>query len=359
MSLTSKLAEKLDSEKTFKFSEVDNFSEERAWIGTGAPMLDYNLRTHGYPTGIIEVRGPSQSGKTTLSLHAIKQCKAQYGDRAVIVILSSERRDNKEYAKMLGLPIDDVLVTRVKTVEDVFNNIGRTIIAALELFKEEGIKEKPRFLFVWDSLGQTVSAQEKTALTVRRENKLKGDDEKQAALGSAARAVSLGLRGFVAVTDEQDATLMIINRAYDNIGGAGKTSYGGKAITFYPTMRFDLYKKEGLKVGDDELGQITVVKAFKTDFDRPNRSHEIEIGYGYGIVLSKQDIEKGIKFGILKKFGQHGASFMNGKLKWETRRSLYQLYEDRNPLLKVVTNKIAKKLHAKVTKERKARLEDD
>ena len=102
-SIASKLIERFDSKKVFKFSDVDPFSEESAWISTSSPSLDRFLKTHGIPTGIVEVRGDSQAGKTTFTLMVMKSCLEEYGDRAVINILSSERRDNKPYAERLGI----------------------------------------------------------------------------------------------------------------------------------------------------------------------------------------------------------------------------------------------------------------
>jgi len=353
----SNLIQKLSGElegKSFKFSDIDVFGDVDNWISTGSPYLDYCLKTHGYPTGIVEVRGASQSGKTTFSLEAMKSCISQYKDKAVVVILSSERRDNRALAKMIGVPLDDVLIIPTRTIEEVFNQLSRTVDKVKELNGDslEGI----RFFFVWDSLGNTVSKAEADALQIRKDNKKKDDDTKSAAMASAARAISLGLRGVVSLTDEIDSTFFIINRAYNKIGGVGKTSYGGTAVEFYPNMRIELARKEGVKVGDDEVGQITLVKTIKTDFDRPKQQFECEIGYGYGLVLCQGDIDLGIELGLLEKFGQNGAKF-NEKLKWKSRRELYRHYEEKNPMLNVFVKKLTKALHKMTVEEHQARME--
>jgi len=362
MKIIEKLVKKFDENKTFKFSDVDIFSEESAWISTGSPYLDYMLRTLGYPTGIIEMRGKSQSGKTTLSIHAMINCIKEYQERAIVVILSSERRDNKIYARQLGLDTTSVILHRVKTIEDVFNKMKQTVneVRALINDEKEGIDiKRPRFLFIWDSLGQTVAAQEKKKMNQRAEATNEKDSEGQAAMGSAARALSIGLRDVVGLTDEEDLTLFIVNRAYENIGSAGKTSYGGQAITFYPSIRFDLVRIQGLNFTQDgeEMGQITQVIPFKTDFDRPKKKIIVEIGYGLGIVLSSYDIDMGFEAGILEKH-DNGASFMNGKLKWRNRRQLYELYKEKNPLLKILIRKLTKIAHDKVLKERAKEAEE-
>ena len=75
------LLQDMDSIKVFanfedviKFEDKDGFKEIKSWAHTGSPTLDYNLRTFGLPTGIIEIAGRSRSGKTTLGLVAMGLC---------------------------------------------------------------------------------------------------------------------------------------------------------------------------------------------------------------------------------------------------------------------------------------------
>jgi len=355
--IMQKLVDKIDSQSVIKFSDIDYFGDQKSWISTGSPVLDYNLRTMGYPSGIVEVRGASQSGKTTFSLEALKAVMNTYKDRAIPVILSSERRDNRELAEMIGLDVDNVLIAKTRTIEKVFSEIARIVDEVNDMWSESEIEERPRFLFVWDSLGQTVSRQEAETMDTRKNAKAgTKDEDKNAAMGAAARAIAFGLRGTAGLIDDNDLTLFIINRAYDNIGSVGKSSYGGKAMEFWPTIRLELARVEGYKSGEDEIGQRTQVYTVKTDFDRPKQKFSVEIGYGYGIVLGKDDIEFGIKHGILKKHGAYGAKF-NEKLSWQNRKDLYKLYEDKNPMLKVLLAKLTKKAHELVRAERAARLE--
>ena len=77
---------------------------------TGSPELDWNLRTFGLPTGIIEIAGRSRSGKTTEGLEAMKYFLAENPDTGLACILSSENRDNKDYAIQLGVDISRVAI---------------------------------------------------------------------------------------------------------------------------------------------------------------------------------------------------------------------------------------------------------
>lgn len=378
MAFIDNLRNKFDSKRTFKFSELDPFQDVGAWIPSGSPSLDLFLNTLGYPTGIIEVRGASQSGKTTISLQAMKTAIDTQGERSVVTILSSERRDNLAYAVQMGLDVDRIIVHRIKTIEDVKNKIFQTIRKTETSFdeylteeaKEAKIKRddisdyikkrkeeqgKFHFFFIWDALGQTVSAQE---LKKSEENAEK-DEVGMAALASASRALPNALRSIKALEDECNITLMIINRAYDKVEGTpGKKSYGGNAIELFPTIRLELSRVQGVKVGEDEVGQISEVKIIKSDFTSPKQTYQIEIGYGLGIVLSKQDIEFGIEQNILEKHGVGGALYKIGKkeLKWSNRRQLYDLYQKKDPMLKALLRVLNKRAHTLVIQRREEKL---
>lgn len=368
-----------DNSSTITFSELDPFGDESAWITTGSPNIDYKLGTLGIPKGIIEVRGESQSGKTTFSLHVMKECLRQYGENACVVILSTENRDNKPYAKKIGLDIDSVIIHKCYTIEEVFNRISQTVTNAEEIInselkeklKDRGVQAKDyekafrelkeeegkiRYLFVWDSLGQTASGQEVKKMQERSDK----DTDGAAAMGSAARAISLGFRAINAMLGKLNITLLVINRGYDKIDGTpGKESYGGKAIKFSPSMRLELRKKLGIKVGEEEIGQITEVNVIKSDYGNPKQRFDFELMYGYGIVLSDADLKFGFEESYLEKYGALGAKFLGGRLQWMTRKALLKLYDEGDPLLKTLSLKLLRSAHAKVTKERLELLADD
>jgi len=109
-------------------------------------------------------------------------------------------------------------------------------------------------------------------------------------------------------------------------------------------LRLELKFHQWVKVGDEEVGQITKVKVDKNDYGS-RRPTYIEILLGKGLVLTEEDIEYAVEKGILKKEGKTGVSFMGDKLKWTTKRTFYQHYLDNNKLLPILTNKILKERH--------------
>src|SRR5690606_7849996 len=79
-------------------------------IPTGSVALDVALGCGGLPRGrIIEIYGPESSGKTTLSLHAIAEAQRAGG---VCAFIDAEHALDTEYARRLGVDLEDLLVSQ-------------------------------------------------------------------------------------------------------------------------------------------------------------------------------------------------------------------------------------------------------
>ncbi len=93
-------------------------SDERApveVIPTGSIALDVALGIGGLPRGrIVEIYGPESSGKTTLTLHAIANAQRAGG---IAAFIDAEHALDPDYAKMLGVDIDALLVSQPDTGE--------------------------------------------------------------------------------------------------------------------------------------------------------------------------------------------------------------------------------------------------
>lgn len=357
-SFTDRLVKRFNDERTVAFKNVDSFGAVGNWISTGSPSLDFHLNTLGYPTGIIEVRGVSKSGKTTLSLHAIRNACAN-DPHAIVVILSSERRDNKPYAKQIGVPVSRVIVHQVENIEDVYNKVQQTITQVEVMWKEEEMEGKPTFLFVWDSLGATISAaeQKKMALSAEKDDV----DVGNATMATAAKANKRGMRYIVGQVYNRNICFYIINHSYPKIGSfiPGRESYGGEAIQYMPTLRLEATYTGHVKIGKEKIGQTTDIGVIKSDYTSSLDKHEIEIGYGLGLILTEADMKFGLEGGYVTKNGKTGYSFMNGKLAWGDRRELYSLYEQRNKFLEILVKRLTRTVHEKVLAARKLKEEEE
>lgn len=346
--LIDKIVKKFNSDDVIKFSDKDGFSEVKSWAHTGSPTLDYNLRTFGLPTGIIEIAGKSRSGKTTLGLMAMKYFLKENPDNGVAVILSSENRDNKDYALQLGLPVNQIIIVKIRYVEAMFLQVKKLISDAREVLKAE--KLTPKFYFLWDSLGATLS---KSELETMEENTKRLDKELQK--GTDVEDIELKNEKMMAFAKEaKKFAKFIMSEMYSNImhfvmlnhqyeqstmGISTRKSTGGEWVELMPTIRLSMKLKGHEKIDDVEVAQITEVKVVKNDFGSRKKT-DIRILLGYGIILSQEDIEYALEMGILKKEGAKKVSFLKGKLSWSSPRELFKLYQEHNPMLNVLHMKI-------------------
>lgn len=352
MNPIDKIVQRFNSEDVIKFSEKDGFADMKSWCHTGSPSLDYNLRTLGLPTGIIEIAGKSQSGKTTLGLMAMKYFLKENPEDGVAVILSSENRDNKDYALQLGIPVERVIVIKVKYVEAMFLQVKKLIKDADEAFAEE--KMTPKFFFLWDSLGATLSKSEIDTMQENNERMEKaiekggdvGDFElKNEKMMAFAKEAKKFCKGIMAEMYSHVIHFIILNHQYEttNMGITSRKSTGGEWVSLMPTIRLSMSMKQAEKIDDAVVSQITEVKPVKNDFG-PRQKTDIRIILGYGVALSQEDIDYAIENGILQKEGARKISFMNGKLCWSSQREFFDLYYKHHPLLPVLEKKIRKSM---------------
>lgn len=359
-SVIDKIVKKFNSEDVIKFSDKDGFSAIKSWCHTGSPTLDYNLHTFGLPTGIIEIAGKSRSGKTTLGLMAMKAFLKENPDDGIAVILSSENRDNKDYALQLGLPVNRIIIVKVKYVEAMFLQVKKLIMDADEILKEE--KLKPKFFFLWDSLGATLSKSEletMTENTERMEKALQKGEEvedfelKNEKMMAFAKEAKKFAKSIMSEMYTHIVHFVILNHQYEqnNMGITTRKSTGGEWVSLMPTLRLSMNLKSHEKIDDVEVAQISEVKVVKNDFGSRKKT-DIRILLGYGIILSNEDIEYALETGILKKEGAKKMSFMNGKLTWSTPRELFKHYYEHNKFLKVLHSKIKKSMQNDLTELR-------
>ena len=353
-SIIDKIVKKFNSEDVIKFSEKDGFKDIKSWAFTGSPSLDYNLRTFGLPTGIIEIAGKSRSGKTTLGLMAMKYFLKENPDEGIAVILSSENRDNKDYALQLGLPVDRIIIVKIKYVEAMFMQVKKLIRDTDEILKEE--KMKPKFFFMWDSLGATLS---KSELDTMEENTRRITKELEK--GSEVENIELKNEKMMAFAKEAKKFaksimsemythvihFVMLNHQYDNTAPGSfvttRKSTGGEWVELLPCLRLSMKLKCHEKIDDVEVSQITEVKVVKNDFGSRKKT-DIRILLGYGIILSQEDIDYALESGILNKEGAKKISFMGGKLTWNSSREFFKHYYEHDKFLRVLCNKIKKSM---------------
>ena len=249
-------------------------------IGTGSFGLDKALGIGGLPKGrVCEIYGPESSGKTTLTLQIIAECQKVGGSAAFI---DAEHALDPEYAKALGVDIDELLLSQPDT--------GEQALEVTDMLVKSGSLD----VIVIDSVA---------ALVPRAE--LEGDMG-DSHIGLQARLMSQALRKITGSIQKSNTLVIFINQIRMKIGvmfGSPETTTGGNALKFYSSVRLDIRRIGAIKDGDEVVGNETRVKVVKNKMAPPFKVVEFQILYGKGINKNAEIIEHGVKKGIIEKAG--------------------------------------------------------
>jgi recombination protein RecA len=274
-------------------------------ISTGAINLDAAIGIGGIPRGrVTEIFGPESSGKTTLALSVVANAQRNGGAAAYI---DAEHALDIEYAKKLGVDIDNLLVSQPDT--------GEQGLEITEILVRSGAVD----IVVVDSVAALVPKAE-------IEGEM-GDSH----VGLQARLMSQALRKLAGAINRSHTSVIFINQLREKIGimfGNPETTTGGRALKFYSSVRLDMRRIAPVKERETVIGNHVRVKVVKNKVAPPFRQAEFDIMFDEGISRESLLVDIAAEAGIIDK---SGAWYTYGKDRIGQGRENAKLYLKDHP----------------------------
>jgi recombination protein RecA len=274
-------------------------------IPTGAFNLDVAIGVGGIPKGrVTEIYGPESSGKTTLALSVIASAQKQGG---IAAFIDAEHALDAEYARKLGVDIDNLLVSQPDTGEQ-----------ALEI-AEVLVRSNAVAVVVVDSVA---------ALVPRAEIEGEMGDSH---VGLQARLMSQALRKLAGAINRSQCAVIFINQIREKIGvmfGNPETQPGGRALKFYSSVRLDIRRVGGVKDREEYVGNRCRVKVVKNKVAPPFKQAEFDVIYGEGISREGLLLDEGADHNVVEK---SGAWYSYGETRLGQGRENARLFLKDNP----------------------------
>ena len=277
------------------------FNDPTDWISTGNFALNYLISgdfNKGIPLGKVTVfAGESGAGKSYIcSGNIIKNAQEQ---GIYVVLVDSENALDEAWLKALGVDTsqDKLLKLSMSMIDDV----AKTISTFMQDYKALAEGERPKVMFVIDSLGMLLTP---TDVNQFEAGEMKGD------LGRKPKALTALVRNCVNMFGNYNVGLVCTNHTYasqDMFDPDDKIS-GGQGFIYASSIVVAMKK---LKLKEDEDGnkvsEVNGIRAsckiMKTRYSKPFEGVQVKIPYTTGMSPYSGLTDLAEKKGILKKDG--------------------------------------------------------
>ena len=297
-------------------------SEVKYHIDSGSMLLNMTLSNKpdgGWPSGrIVEVFGRESIGKSTLGYVAMANCQKMGG---LAIYADVEMAGNKKFMKMLGVNLDELIITNENVIEKLFQGIEDN----LKFIIANNIRRDKPMIIVVDSVTTLeTEAGDEGGYGYNMNIQMK----KAMMLGKA-------LRKIIPYLNKANACLYLVNQIRDNTTGYGDSYVvpGGKSIPFYASIRLYLQGKSKIvakdptvenefqeamanwkktKIGEKPVrgkaDEVTIgfeITSYtkKNKVAPPDRTAHFRIIFSKGLFDVECYLDYAIKFGLIKQSG--------------------------------------------------------
>lgn len=242
----------------------------------------------GYPVRrIVEVFGDNSTGKSLLAVDAI--IETQYL-KAVAAYADVEIALDEKWLTRLGVDATKLLYFNPNTVEDALEGLIDFI-----KYKNKHFGVATPLTFVWDSLAAIANKEE-----IAKSDK---DGWETRQYPTTARLISQAMHQLPAIIAENNVLFYVINQTREKIDvvfGDDIATYGGKAMSFYSTVRILLQTRGKIRADNKEvIGSNVEATIIKNKLHPPFQSVLLPIYYAFGIDEAEASFEYMLTKGMI------------------------------------------------------------
>ena len=325
------------------------FNDPTDWISTGNYALNYLISgdfNKGVPLGKVTVfAGESGSGKSFICSGNLVRHAQEQG--IFVVLIDSENALDEAWLHALGVSTDDSKLLKLNMA--MIDDVAKTISEFVKEYKALPEEDRPKVLFVVDSLGMLLTP---TAVNQFEAGDMKGD------MGRKPKALAALVRNCVNMFGSLGIGMVATNHTYasqDMFDPDDKVS-GGQGFVYASSILVAMKK---LKLKEDEDGnKISDVrgiraacKIMKTRYAKPFESVQVKIPYETGMSPYSGMLDMIEKGELVKKEGNSlvyttldGEIIKKFRKAWEANvdgcldKVMAEYAEKSKPMLSTVSN---------------------
>ena len=277
------------------------FNDPTDWISTGSYALNYLVSgdfRKGVPMGKVTVfAGESGAGKSYfVSGNIVKHAQEQ---GIFVVLIDSENALDEAWLHALGVDTDESKLLKLSM--SMIDDVAKTISTFMKDYKAMAEEERPKVLFVVDSLGMLLTP---TDVDQFDKGDMKGD------MGRKPKALTALVRNTVNMIGSYNVGMVCTNHTYasqdmfdpdDKISGGQGFIYASSIVVAMRKLKLK-EDADGNKVSD-VMGIRAACKVMKTRYSKPFEGVQVKIPYETGMDPYSGLLDLFEKKGLLTKQG--------------------------------------------------------